>query len=75
MPWAAGLEIRLCEAEAMPFFQESFTSIVDAPDVLPELQSAALSGERDAAKPAAADDCWSETRAVLRRPLALLKRR
>ena len=74
MPWAGGIEIRLCESpDATPFFQESFSSIVDAPGVLPDLQSASLSGKRDAAKVAGDDSCWSETHAVLRRPLEALR--
>ena len=63
--------MRLCERAAPAAqFHESYSSIVHSDDVIPELQSATMSGTRDASHQTAADTgCWGEAHALMRRPL------
>ena len=76
LPWK-GVEVRLCERrEPTAQFHEAHSSIVDSPQVLPDLQNARVSGslaDNDAASPGVGEgDCWVEARSLLKQPHRLL---
>lgn len=80
LPWTKGLEMRLCQRKSdnpRPHFCESHRAILNAPDVLPELQSPFLAGsDQQHQQPNRVEgDCWKETRATLRHRLLGKKRK
>lgn len=70
LPWTSGVEIRLCQkAEPEAQFYESHDAIVNAPDILPELQSPNLSGTHSGYHQRRTGDCWIEARATVKHQL------